>query len=214
MLHTRVYLLRGVSGSGKSTFAEKFLRPLFHHFEVVSADRFFTNEKGEYSFDGSMLSAAHDQCYKNFEFHIQQMTQHAFHESYYHDQPRRSCLVVDNTNLEPYEMAPYMMKALSLGIEPEILTFNMLQDVNEHVLKNIHGIKEPTIQRQKEKFFASEIPVHWRDRHFRVRPTINEFRWKITREVKGEMCEVKNLVYPYNENEFPITYFNRSIPSL
>lgn len=201
MLHTRVFILRGLSGSGKSTFAEKFLRPLFHHFEVVSADRFFTNERGEYAFDLDMLSAAHEQCYRNFEFHLKFMNEHAFNESYYNDQPRRSALIVDNTNLEPYEIAPYWMKASVLGMSPEILTFNGLGSVDDHVLRNLHGLDHQKIENQQRKFQRAEIPFHWKRSHFTVHHTSTAFKYRFTREnEKGEQIEFKNLLYPFSED--------------
>lgn len=50
-------LVRGLPGSGKSTFATKLA-----HCTVVSADDYFTTPTGEYKFDPTMLSLAHKDC--------------------------------------------------------------------------------------------------------------------------------------------------------
>ena len=52
-------LVRGVSGAGKSTFAENMLGV---KCQVVSADDYFITENGNYSFDGSRLKEAHQWC--------------------------------------------------------------------------------------------------------------------------------------------------------
>ena len=56
-------LLRGIPGSGKSTLGEIILQcPGSSSPEVLSADNFFIDEKGDYNFDGSKLKQAHNEC--------------------------------------------------------------------------------------------------------------------------------------------------------
>jgi len=54
-----LYLVRGLPGSGKSTYA-RTLPGL--HFE---ADQFFENQYGDYKFDSKLIAVAHDWCYSN-----------------------------------------------------------------------------------------------------------------------------------------------------
>ena len=55
-------LLRGVPGSGKTTLGKTILRCLSSDDpDVISADDFFVNEKGEYIFDPTKLKEAHAQ---------------------------------------------------------------------------------------------------------------------------------------------------------
>ena len=56
-----LHIIRGLPGSGKSTYALQEL-PKSLHFE---ADRFFTNEKSEYNFNARLLSVAHSWCHAN-----------------------------------------------------------------------------------------------------------------------------------------------------
>ena len=56
----KLILVRGVSGSGKSTVAEMFENDTT---ESVEADDYFVNqETGEYNFDASQLGSAHSWC--------------------------------------------------------------------------------------------------------------------------------------------------------
>lgn len=51
-----LYIIRGLPGSGKSTFAHKL------GVKVVESDQFFENA-GEYQFNPSKLPQAHEWCY-------------------------------------------------------------------------------------------------------------------------------------------------------
>jgi adenylate kinase family enzyme len=55
-----LHIVRGLPGSGKSTFAKKLSAQLgCRHFE---ADMFFTDEQGNYNFDREKLGDAHEWC--------------------------------------------------------------------------------------------------------------------------------------------------------
>jgi predicted kinase len=56
-------LLRGIPGSGKTTFANVILQqPNNNPQEILSADDFFEDENGEYNFDPTKLKEAHNYC--------------------------------------------------------------------------------------------------------------------------------------------------------
>lgn len=59
----QLLIIRGLPGSGKSTFA-KSLWPQFHH---VEADMFFVDGDGKYNFDAKKHKEAHDWCYSTAE---------------------------------------------------------------------------------------------------------------------------------------------------
>lgn len=61
-----LYLLRGVSGSGKTSLAKNFLASGLVDF-IFAADDYFYNEKGEYLFDSSLLNEAHQECQESTE---------------------------------------------------------------------------------------------------------------------------------------------------
>ena len=58
----KLFIIRGLPGSGKSTFAKTLLdrNPTMKHFE---ADMYFCQKTGEYEFDPSKLHHAHQWCW-------------------------------------------------------------------------------------------------------------------------------------------------------
>ena len=62
----KLFLVRGLPGSGKSTAAAT--QENWNH-RVLESDMFMLNSEGEYEFDPTKLSWVHDQCYnKTVEF--------------------------------------------------------------------------------------------------------------------------------------------------
>lgn len=55
-MNRNLYIVRGLPGSGKSTFAKSLGGVNYE------ADMFFINENGEYNFDPSKLKDAHNWC--------------------------------------------------------------------------------------------------------------------------------------------------------
>src|SRR5271154_5563102 len=102
----KVIILSGISGSGKSTYAEGILNAT--QGIKVSADHFFMKE-GSYHFDATKLGEAHAECFRRFIDYLQQT-------------PAWECVVVDNTNCQTWEIAPYMLAAAAFGYRAELHT--------------------------------------------------------------------------------------------
>ncbi|XP_043971264.1 NEDD4-binding protein 2 isoform X1 [Gambusia affinis] len=104
-LHSRLQLqgkvlvlLRGAPGSGKSTLA----RALLEHNPggvVLSTDDYF-NHGGRYQFDPMVLGQAHEWNHKRAR------------ESFEHG---INPIIIDNTNMQGWEMKPYVVQALKHG---------------------------------------------------------------------------------------------------
>jgi adenylate kinase family enzyme len=63
-LNPTLFLVRGIPGSGKSTFAKH----IWNEYAICEADKFFHNkETGEYNFDPSRLKEAHEWCRNEVE---------------------------------------------------------------------------------------------------------------------------------------------------
>ena len=120
-----LYIVRGLPGSGKSTFA-KSIAPV--HFE---ADMFFMNN-GEYKFDFSKIKEAHQWC--------QESTQDAM----VYGSPK---VAVSNTFTQEWEMKPYYEMAEKYGY----VVFSVIVE-NRHGGKNVHGVPEATLDNMRKRF--------------------------------------------------------------
>ena len=127
-------IIRGIPGSGKSTFAKTFDLPIFE------ADQYFMKfderlQKFFYKFRAADLKVAHDGCFKNV----------------------RNCLtsgvscVVCNTFCKKWEMERY----LQLGYDTII--YRCMGDYG-----SVHGVPDGVITRMKQSFedFKNEIKIY------------------------------------------------------
>jgi len=128
-----LYLVRGIPGSGKSTFA----RTIWEHFAIHEADKFFEKD-GEYKFDSTKIKEAHQWCRDNVE---QQMKDNQLNFQYYPE------IVVANTFTQEWEMKPYMELAEKYGYNVVSLVVE-----NRHGNKNIHNVPDETIQKMVNRF--------------------------------------------------------------
>lgn len=101
--HKTLVIMRGVSGSGKSTVAAKIAKE--RGGVVFSTDDFFERD-GVYEFDPKMLSSNHS---KN-----QNRAEEAMSAGV-------SPIIIDNTNTAAWEMKPYVQAAKRYGYEVEIV---------------------------------------------------------------------------------------------
>lgn len=127
-------ILRGLPGSGKSSLAAK----LKFSGEVFSTDDFFI-ENGEYIFDPYKLNEAH--------VWNKQRTKQALERGV-------SPIIIDNTNVEAWEMAPYILLGKKYDYEIIILEPDTPWKFNVRVLasKNKHKVSKSKIQKMKEKY--------------------------------------------------------------
>ena len=133
-------VLRGVSGSGKSTFTN-MVKKSFPNLVHCSADFYFEGPTG-YKFDASKLSEAHGQCFRT--------AIHAMIE-------RASMVVVDNTNMTLIELAPYVQAGKAFGYNVQIA--QMIATVDDAAARNVHGVPTAGVSRQHYKF--EQTPPFW-----------------------------------------------------
>lgn len=148
---SRVIILVGCAGSGKSTYAkQQFPKGL-----VVSADHYFermakrTRQSYEDVFDTWQLRSAHSECQERFVKAIA---------------ARRRIVIVDNTNVRRADRQRYIKVATEYGCETELHVFSpwahgqpaLAQDqIDTYVAlchrRNTHGVPWETVDQQFSK---------------------------------------------------------------
>ena len=126
----KLFLVRGISGSGKTTFAKELGGV---HFET---DNYFMVD-GEYKFDGTKLKEAHQWC--------QNEVNNAMilnHTAKINDK-----IVVSNTFTQEWEMKPYFEMAKEWGYT----VFSIIVE-NRHGGVNEHGVPEDKLKMMKNRF--------------------------------------------------------------
>lgn len=123
-----LYIVRGIPGSGKSTFA-KSLGGV--HFE---SDMYFM-KNGEYKFDITEIKKAHEWCRESVEYELAKFT------------PK---VVVSNTFTQEWEMKPYFDLADKYGYR----VFSVIVE-NRHGGRNVHNVPEETLAKMKGRFEIS-----------------------------------------------------------
>lgn len=125
-----LYLIRGVSGAGKSTFAESLWQSGVVH-RVFEADDWFYAKDGLYQFDASQLKIAHATCQANTAFLLKE----------------GKSVAVSNTSTTEKEVAVYQQIAKECNAK-----FVSLIVENRNETKNVHNVPEDKIQQMKDRF--------------------------------------------------------------
>jgi predicted kinase len=136
----KVIILRGLPGSGKSHYISAL-----NNVRVVSADHYFMKD-GQYKFDPSRLSEAHNDCFRKF-----------MEEVFVSNADGISDVAVDNTNISLMEMAPYVAYARAMDVEVEIVRISC--DVETCAKRNVHGVPEEAIRSMARR--AENVPPFW-----------------------------------------------------
>ncbi len=123
-----LYLIRGLPGSGKSTFAETLAESL--NAVRCEADMYFVRH-GEYRFDAPLLSEAHQWCQNYAVSFLQSGVD----------------VIVSNTSTTEKEVETYKKIAEEYGAK-----FVSLVVENRHGGKNVHNVPEEALTRMQQRF--------------------------------------------------------------
>lgn len=125
-MNKTLYLVRGIPGSGKSTFAKQldgFIR---------EADMYFINrEDGSYNFDPSKIKDAHNWCRQEVESIMKE----------------EENVIVSNTFTQEWEMDAYYQLAKQYGYK----VFSVIVE-NRHEGVNQHGVPQDKLEVMRNRF--------------------------------------------------------------
>ena len=135
MTEKTLYIVRGLPGSGKSTFAKKLVG---HDFLVCEADKYFTDAEGNYNFDVTKLKDAHKWCHDRVETYMK--------DSLVNNQFYRE-IAVSNTFTQEWEMKPYYLLAEKYGYK----IFCVIVE-NRHGGTNLHDVPKDKLEIMRNRF--------------------------------------------------------------
>ena len=134
--------MSGLPGSGKSRCADEMQGSK----QIVSADDFFVGRDG-YVFDKTKLADAHGMCLRRFVVAVME---------------RFDLVVVDNTNTEVVEIAPYAAIALAYGYDLEVVT--VACDPEIAFKRNVHGVPRHVFDAMVSNLKERKLLPRWPSR--------------------------------------------------
>ena len=140
-----IIILRGASGSGKSTWAENIAcsydRPNIATSAIVSADYYRYDTEGNYHFDPQKLGEIHDKCFAAFQKDIDSGV---------------TIIFVDNTNIKKKEYQRYVDYGREHG-------YSIFQKVFTGEHENEHGVPIEVVERMRNTLEIDNdlAIIHW-----------------------------------------------------
>jgi predicted kinase len=132
-MEKNLYIVRGLPGSGKSTFA----RSIAKSYQIFEADQYFM-EKGKYNFDATKLKEAHNDCKQRV---VRRMRENLFNSIFFNN------IVVSNTFTQDWEMKYYRSIGRRYGYKVHTIIVE-----NRHYGTNVHGVPQDKLQVMEDRF--------------------------------------------------------------
>lgn len=119
------HIVRGIPGSGKSTFAKTL------GCRVFETDNFFINSEGQYVFDIKKIAEAHQTTLKDFMEFLKTGEE----------------VCIANTAIHKWEYTPYFLVAELAGYEVKVhdIVPKSLKQLKEICDRNTHGVSASVV---------------------------------------------------------------------
>ncbi len=140
---TQIIIMRGLPGSGKSTWIREF----HPDAKVCSADNYFIGEDGIYRFDGSKLAEAHGKCLRDY---VELVTK---------SDNLPETIAVDNTGTRTWEISPYYTLAEAYGFDVKVV-YLKCEPKFAHS-RNVHGVSCEQVGKMNQRLVLEDPPKHW-----------------------------------------------------
>jgi predicted kinase len=125
-MEKQLILLRGIPGSGKSTFAKLLGRA------ICTADDYHTDRNGLYNWKQENIGKSHNWCKRKCRRFLKAGIE---------------TVIVANTSTTEDEIKPYFEMARDFGYK----FFSVIVE-NRHGNKNDHGVPDATLEKMKNRF--------------------------------------------------------------
>ena len=129
-----IVVFRGLPGSGKSTLLRRMGGTLDN---TCCTNHYFKDSNEEYIFDSTKLMEAHNWCRLKCKEMMEKEVPMIF---------------VDNTNIQLWEMVPYVLLAKSFKYKIEVISVNTNLNDEELSLRNKHDVPVDVVSKMRFKF--------------------------------------------------------------
>lgn len=142
--------MSGIPGSGKSTLVrhemEDRVSQGLESYRFSADDYFVIHQTGEYKFNRERLAEAHAWCFRGYLERVSEI--------------HRDCnIYVDNTNIDAWEISPYILAANAYGVSATVVSIHV--SVETALARQTHGVPAKNIRAAYARLQRRVTPARW-----------------------------------------------------